>query len=172
MGADTYERVLKRLLAEAPNAPAAWITPTGEVVPVPPRSTHDTVAARLMGMEYDPDDWEHPMTPSDIYIDRGGVKVRSYDSPDLVALALRRLDPTTRRLAAVALQGQPPRRRLLLTTTAGGAMGADTTVGDFLREGAARTKSVEERVYERLLREADMGSVQFSPDRTDGVDRG
>lgn len=136
------ERVMLRLLREStPREEAFWITPTGERVEVPRGSHHDGVAAERLEMEYDPDEWEYSLTPSDFYIDRGAIKGRSYDRPgadlDLVSFAVKRLTPGVRDVLARHLRGQPPRRRLIVMVTgAEGPSDVDTTVGDFLRGDA------------------------------------
>lgn len=130
--------VLRRLLREA-REEAFWITPQGERVEVPPGSHHDSIAAERLEMDYDPEEWEYSLTPSDLYIDRGAIKGRSYDRPgadlDLVSFAVRRLTPSTRATLARHLRGQPPRRRLIVMVTgAESPSDMDTTVGDFLRD--------------------------------------
>lgn len=135
------EKVLERLLRESPREEAFWITPRGERVEVPPGSHHDSIAAERLEMEYDPEEWEYSLTPSDLYIDRGAIKGRSYDRPgadlDLVSFAVKRLTPSARDVLARHLRGQPPRRRLIVTVTgAEGPSDVDTTVGDFLRGDA------------------------------------
>lgn len=140
--AHIYEAVARRLLREAEREEAFWITPRGERIEVPRGSHHDGVAAEQLEIEYDPEEWEYSLTPSDFYLDKGAIKGRSYDRPgaelDVVSFAVKKLTPQVRAAMERHLRGQPFRRRLIVMVTGGGGLPVDTTVGDFLREGQGR----------------------------------
>lgn len=128
-----YEKVMRRLLREVAIGEAAWVTPGGEVVPVPRGSSHDAVAAEVLDMKYDPDGWEYSLTPSDLLLDRGGIKARYYPQLDVLHLAARTWDDGTLRRAVQLLRRHPAGRRMTLQWTSGPHREETTTVGAVLR---------------------------------------
>lgn len=91
-------RQLRQLIREGLDiAPGYWVTPQGEVIPVPSDKLHYEIAAEILGTSNDPEG-DDTIDAADVLEMNGGIRLRN-NTPNCLTITMRNLrKPELRRL--------------------------------------------------------------------------